>query len=63
MRLRFDDVIEILDKSNEKFYNQLKSIDYDRKYNLTFLPHDGDIVIFDNWRLYCFTIENLDFPQ
>jgi alpha-ketoglutarate-dependent taurine dioxygenase len=49
-RIRFDDVIKLNSKC-QKDFDYLKERANDSKYRLEFKPLDGDLVIFDNWRV------------
>ena len=49
-RVRFDDVIKVNPKCRSDF-NLLKKAFNDPKYRLEFRPRNGDIIVFDNWRI------------
>lgn len=49
-RIRFDDVIEVNGKCRDDFELLRKAFD-DPYYAIVFQPRDGDIVVFDNWRV------------
>jgi hypothetical protein len=49
-RIRFDDVIEIESEFREDF-ELLRQKFNDSYYPTVFQPRDGDIVVFDNWRI------------
>lgn len=49
-RIRFDDVIEVHKNCRQDFELLRKRFD-DPYYSVTFQPRDGDVVVFDNWRV------------
>jgi hypothetical protein len=49
-RIRFDDVITINRKCLED-YRLLKRMFDDPYYSIVFQPRDGDVLLFDNWRV------------
>jgi len=49
-RLRFDDKINVADRSESGFQRFKQRILSETKY-LKYAPHEGDIAIFDNWRI------------
>lgn len=50
LRIRFDEVIEVHSRSREQ-YDFLRERFNQEKYQLSFRPREGDIVVFDNWRV------------
>jgi hypothetical protein len=48
-RLRFDSVMSVNDECKEDF-ETLRNAIHDG-YEISFKPHPGDIIVFDNWRL------------
>lgn len=49
-RIRFDDVIEVNSECRKDF-EMLREAFNDSYYHLVFQPRDGDVVVFDNWRI------------
>jgi hypothetical protein len=49
-RIRFDDVIAVNRKCRTDFELLRKAFD-DPYYSIVFQPRDGDVVVFDNWRV------------
>jgi tetratricopeptide (TPR) repeat protein/alpha-ketoglutarate-dependent taurine dioxygenase len=50
LRIRFDEVIEVNSRSREQ-YEFLRDRFNQENYQLSFRPREGDIVVFDNWRV------------
>ena len=50
LRLRFDDVMTVNEKYSPQFH-KLKQRILRRQNVLAYSPHEGDIVLFDNWRV------------
>lgn len=49
-RIRFDDVIAVNSKCRDDFELLRKAFD-DPYYAIVFQPRDGDVIVFDNWRV------------